>query len=150
MNEVLLNVSFGIYALLPQGWIFMAFIIFLECFLMSFFLARKAFDGPVCVSVILSNALSGIFGIILSMALNGGWWMVVWFPWVSDQEVSSVEMIMPYYLAAFILTVLIELVVNRLMLSTLYTNKRILLVTLAVNVISYTVGSFFLYSYSFS
>ena len=36
-----LNVSFGIYAFLPMGWLFMAFIILGEAFLMSRYLVRK-------------------------------------------------------------------------------------------------------------
>ena len=37
-----LNVSFGIYAFLPMGWLFMAFIILGEAFLMSRYLIRKS------------------------------------------------------------------------------------------------------------
>ena len=36
-----LNVSFGILAFLPMGWLFMAFIILGEAFLMSLYLIRK-------------------------------------------------------------------------------------------------------------
>ena len=39
-----LNVSFGIYAFLPMGWLFMAFVILGEGFLMSWYLIRKKFD----------------------------------------------------------------------------------------------------------
>ena len=79
----LLNVSFGLYAFLPQGWLFMAFVILAEAILMSLYLTRKIFNGLVYTSAVVSNVVSGLFGIIVSMALNGGWWLVVWFPWVS-------------------------------------------------------------------
>jgi len=36
-----LNVSFGIFAFLPMGWLFMAFVIFGEAFLMCKYLIQK-------------------------------------------------------------------------------------------------------------
>ncbi len=77
-----LNVSFGIYAFLPMGWLFMALIILGEAFLMSRYLVRKGFDKRIYLSAAVANAISGAVGIAISMALNGGWWLVVWFPWV--------------------------------------------------------------------
>ncbi len=45
-----LNVSFGIYAFLPMGWIFMAFIILGEAFLMSRYMVKKKFDKRINLS----------------------------------------------------------------------------------------------------
>ena len=45
-----LNVSFGIYAFLPMGWIFMAFIILGEAFLMSRYMVKKKFDKRIYLS----------------------------------------------------------------------------------------------------
>ena len=78
-----LNVSFGIYAFLPMGWLFMAFVILGEGFLMSWYLIRKKFDKKIYLTETVSNIVSGAVGIITTLALNGGWWLVVWFPWVS-------------------------------------------------------------------
>ena len=75
-----LNVSFGIYAFLPMGWLFMAFIILGEAFLMSRYLVRKKYDKKIYLSATVSNIVSGALGIITTMELNGGWWLVVWFP----------------------------------------------------------------------
>jgi len=83
-----LNVSFGIYAFLPMGWLFMAGIILGEAFLMSRYLVRKKFDKKIYLSATVSNIISGAVGIISTLALNGGWWLVVWFPWVSSHEVD--------------------------------------------------------------
>ena len=71
----LLNVSFGLYAFLPQGWLFMAFVILAEAILMSLYLTRKIFNGLVYTSAVVSNVVSGLFGIIVSMVLNGGLWL---------------------------------------------------------------------------
>ncbi len=141
-----LNVSFGIYAFLPMGWLFMAFIILGEAFLMSRYLVRKKFDKKIYLSATVSNIVSGAIGIITTMALNGGWWLVVWFPWVSSHEVDihsrqEALALVIYYIVALILSVLIELFVNWLMLRKQYPPKRILRATLIANAFSYILGA---------
>ena len=94
-------------------------------------------------------------GIWLSLLLNGGWWLVVWFPWVSDHEVTfsttnQIIFFVVYYLAAFILSVIIEFFVNYLFLRKYYFCKQIFLMTLYVNICSYILGSIILYAVSFS
>ena len=121
MEQILLNVSFGIYAFLPMGWLFMAFIIVGEAFLMSKYLIQQKFNNRIWCSAAISNIVSGIVGIITTMILNGGWWLVVWFPWVSSHEVNTQNsnqllFLIVYYFAAMILSVLIELLVNHLIL----------------------------------
>ena len=86
--HLLLNVSFGIFAFLPMGWLFMAFIIVGEAFLMSKYLIQRKFNKRIWGSAAISNIVSGVIGIIITMILNGGWWLVVWFPWVSSHEVN--------------------------------------------------------------
>ena len=83
-----LNVSFGIYAFLPMGWLFMAFVMLGEGFLMSWHLIRKKFNKRIYLTAALSNIISGAVGIITTLELNGGWWLVIWFPWVSKHEVD--------------------------------------------------------------
>ena len=65
-----LNVSFGIYAFLPMGWLFMAFIILGEAFLMSRYLVRKEFDKKIYLSATVSNIVSGALGIIFCSGNN--------------------------------------------------------------------------------
>ena len=141
-----LNVSFGIYAFLPMGWLFMAFIILGEAFLMSRYLVRKKFDKKIYLSATVSNIVSGALGIITTMALNGGWWLVVWFPWVSSHEVDihsrqEALALVIYYIAALILSVLIELLVNHLMLRKQYPFKKTFRATLIANAFSYILGA---------
>ena len=141
-----LNVSFGIYAFLPMGWLFMAFVILGEGFLMSWHLIRKKFDKKIYLTAALSNIVSGAAGIITSLALNGGWWLVVWFPWVSKHEVDirdpkSLRILVLFYAAALILSVLIELLVNHLMLQKQYPFKKTLHATLIANAFSYILGA---------
>ena len=141
-----LNVSFGIYAFLPMGWLFMAFIILGEAFLMSRYLIGKRFDKRIYLSATVANVVSGAVGIAASMALNGGWWLVVWFPWVSSHEVDirspqAVWALVVYYLVALVLSVLIELLVNHLMLRKRFPFRKTLRATLAANAASYALGA---------
>ena len=152
-----LNVSFGIFAFMPHGWLFMLFIIALECALCYVFLPKrdKNAPSPNKRAIVTSNVVSGVFGIWLSMLHNGGWWLVVWFPWVSDYEVKFTNMnqimyFVIYYLIAFVLSVVIEFGVNYLFLKKYYLCKQIFLMTLYVNICSYVLGSIILYAVSFS
>ena len=80
------------------------------------------------------------------MALNGGWWLVVWFPWVSSHEVdihSPQEAwgLIIYYLVALILSVLIELLMNHLVLRKLYPFRKTFRATMIANAASYALGA---------
>lgn len=149
---ITLNVSFGIHAFLPQGWIFMFAIILIECLGFSKLLTTKWKETKIYSTVIISNFVSGIIGIIGSMILNGGWWLVVWFPWISSNEVRGDEgfkWLAILYLIAFVLTILIEGAINLYRLKENYPRKEIITKTLIINVISYLIGSLAMYSYSF-
>jgi len=155
MKTVFLNVSFGILAFLPQGWVFMILIMLLESLVMSELLCRKVLNGRITGTVFLSNIISGITGIILTLILNGGWWLVVWFPWVGSHEIdlsapNALWGLILFYLVAFVLSVLIEESVNWLNLKRTYTSKKILWATFVANIASYLLGSIVLYSISFS
>ena len=150
---MLLNVSFGIFAFMPMGWLFMLFVIAIESLLCSKLLAKKWFNGKIYRKMFLSNMISGIVGIAGSIMLNGGWWLVVWMPWVSSNEVAIPEQfngLIIFYLIAFILTVIIEALFNAYALRQEYDRKSIIKATLIINVVSYIIGSIILYSYSFS
>jgi hypothetical protein len=150
----LLNVSFGIFAFLPQGWMFMILIILLEAWLMSRWLCKKRLDQRITGTAFLSNFISGLTGIITTLILNGGWILVVWFPWVSTHEIdiSSSDSLLVFcfiYLIAFVLSVFIETLINWLMLRKHYSTRQILKSTLLANIASYLLGSLILYAISF-
>ena len=141
-----LNVSFGIFAFLPVGWLFMAFVILGEVFLMSWYLTGKKFEKKTYQTAALSNIVSGAVGIITTLELNGGWWLVVWFPWVSKHEVDihdsqDLRALVLFYVAALILSVLIELLINHLMLQKRYPFRKTLRATLIANAFSYVLGA---------
>lgn len=139
----LANVSFGIFAFTPFGWLFMALIILLEIWIASRYLAHKNFDGPVTKSLVLSNIISGNVGIVASMVATGGWWLVVWFPWVTNHEVrpDALPGFAVYYIVAFVLSVLIEWGINQAMLHKKYKSGPIFKATLFANIASYIFGS---------
>ena len=151
---MLLNVSFGIYAFLPQGWLFMAFVISLECLIMTRILLPKWFDKRIYGLTTLTNFISGLIGIIISMILNGGWYLVVWFPWVSSHEIDltkkeALQGLIIFYAVAFILTLIIETITNILFLRKRYQTNQIIKATVISNIISYAIWTIVLYSYSF-
>lgn len=151
---ILLDVSFGIFAFLPQGWVFMLFVIVLECLVMARLLLPKWFDNKIYKITALTNIISGLTGIIISMILNGGWYLVVWFPWVSSNEINlsnkgALNELIFFYAVAFVLTLIIETIINVLFLRNQYSKQQIIKATLIANILSYAVGTIVLYSYSF-
>ena len=146
----LINVSFGIFAFLPEGWLFMILIMLLESFILSKLLCHKKIDKQIYISIFGSNIISGAVGIITTLALNGGWILVVWFPWVSSHEINISEpgnllIFVLFYLVAFILTLILESFTNWLFLKRKYKTRQILINTLIANIISYLIGTFILY-----
>ena len=154
MVNLLLNVSFGILILMPQGWIIMILIMMLESVITSELLCKRILEGRITATVFLGNIISGLFGIIITLILNGGWWMVVWFPWVSSHEVdfsipNALIGFIIYYIVAFVLSVVIELLINYFMLGRIYSAKIIFRTTLLANLASYYFGSIIIYSLGF-
>ncbi len=150
----LLDVSFGIFAFMPLGWLFMAFVIILECLVMTRLLLPKWFDKRIYRVTAWTNIISGLLGIIISMVLNGGWYLVVWFPWVSNNEINlstkdALQGLIIFYAAAFVLTLIIETITNILFLRKYYATKKIIRATAIANILSYAVGTIVLISYSF-
>ncbi len=145
---MLLDVSFGIFAFMPIGWAFMAFVILCEAFCMSKYLTNARLNKRIYWTELLSNAVSGLTGIVTSMELNGGWWLVVWFPWVSKHEVNiHYEWfgLLVYYLVAFLLTLVIEFLVNFAFLRKFYSLVQIVKATLLVNVVTYAIGAILIF-----
>jgi hypothetical protein len=153
--SLLLDVSFGIFAFMPQGWLFMAFVILIECLTMTRVLLPRSFDKKIFVVTTLANVISGVVGIAISIALNGGWWLVVWLPWVSKHEVDlssrpEWHALIIYYVIAFLLTLIIEMGINVPLLRRGYAIRKIVEATILANILSYLAGSVILYSMSFS
>lgn len=149
---ILHNVSFGIYAFLPQGWIFMILIVLLEFFILSKLLTKYWISKKVLGSTIVANVVSGLVGGLLSLLVNGGWWLIVWIPWVSKNEVSNSEVgkLITVYIFAYALTVVLEAIVNYFILKTFFKWKAIIAHTIIANSASYLFGSVIFYSISFT
>src|SRR5216110_3664620 len=135
---ILLDVSFGIFAFMPLGWLFMAFVIGIECFALTRVLIPKFFDKRIFMVTSLVNVISGVIGIMMSIAINGGWWLVVWFPWVGKHEVDlslRVEWhaLVVYYALAFLLTLIIETSINISLLRQRFPINKIIKATLIAN-----------------
>ncbi|MBR5638427.1 MAG: hypothetical protein IKW83_01560 [Muribaculaceae bacterium] len=151
---ILNNTYFGKYASLPMGWLLMACLIAIEVIVMSQILDRKYFKSRVAFTALVSNVVSGIAGAYTSIAINGGRLLTVWFPWVSSDEVNlsndeDLFSFVLYYAVALVATILIELIVNCVFLKKRYEFRPVMRATIIANVVSFLLGSFVLYSYSF-
>lgn len=145
------NVSFGIFVFMPHGWAFMVAIVLIEISLISRMMAGKWWDWDFMWLVSLANAISGAIGFVASMVINGGWWLVVWMPWVSSNEVKLEEHLTKfgiYYACAFIVSVATEGLVEHFMLKR-YAKKKVWFACLTSNVASYALGGALMYSLSF-
>jgi hypothetical protein len=124
----------------------MLLIILLEACVMSRVLLKQWLSNDIFTSTLASNLASGIVGIVISMILTGGWWLVVWFPWVSSHEVdihNSMALLglIAYYVVAMVLSVLIEWGLNHVILRKKYLARSILNATLWANAASYALGA---------
>lgn len=150
----LLNTYFGKYASLPMGWFLMAILVAIEIIVMSQALKGMYFNGRVAGSALLSNAISGLAGALTTRSINEGMMLVVWFPWVSSHEVDVTSdegliTLIFYYAIAFVATIFIELLVNYLILKKRHGFKEVMRATVIANVVSFLIGTFILYTYSF-
>ncbi len=152
MALLLANVSFGILALMPKGWFFMACTVVLEAWLFSRLLFAVPWQRRAALTALTANVISGGAGFGLSILLNGGWWVVVWFPWVSHKEVNTTEQVLwlsVYYLLAFLLSVTIETLCAQWLLQGRAEKPQIRRTCLLANLASYAAGSTILYTWSF-
>lgn len=153
MTLLATTATFGKYATLPFGWFFMTVLVIVETIIMSKLLTRRLFTPSVMFPVIVSNVVSGVVGSMVSKAINSGWILVIWFPWVSAVEIdvndeSSLYVFILYIIVSFFATVTLELLLN------LFFMKRrgfkpLLRATIIGNLASYLLGCFVLYAYSF-
>lgn len=154
MITTLANVSFGILALTPYGWLFMLAIIALEILVLSRTAMHRWWSAPAAWAAIIANGISGIVGFGVSLVLNGGWWLVVWMPWVSRNEVNwtdgaTRQAIIQYYVAAFFLSVLIEIGWERFIIGNKAPARLVWRGCIFGNILSYLLGSVALYSVGF-
>jgi len=152
MHPLIGNVSFGIYALMPHGWAFMVAIILLEIAVTSRVLTGVWWKKEMAWPVTAANVASGALGFGASLFLNGGWWLVVWMPWVSPHEVNletQITVISLYYLGAFVVSVATEAFVEHLMLRRAFGGRKVWLACVSGNAASYLLGGLLLYSWSF-
>ena len=134
---MLTNVSFGILVVHPIGWALMLAVIVMEWLaLRRCLIPAESKSNGFGVSL-AANAVSGLIGLVLSIGIRGGWWLVVWVPWVTANEASSPHWprLATFMAVAYVGSVLIETMVVKGMLPTAPT-KRVWAVVAAVNLAS--------------
>ena len=138
---------------MPHGWIIIALVLFLESGIVSKMLMSKWFNKGIWIKVVISNIISGVVGFALSMGLNGGWWLVTWFPWVSSNEVKREHLLFfsIYFLLAILLTLVIEIAFNLLTIGKTkeHSKSSIAIASLIANCATNLPIIVFMYLYSF-
>lgn len=106
---MLCNVSFGILAFSPLGWGLMLLVILLEGFLLSRLLPTASGRSHLITSL-AANAASGAAGFVVSVGVTGGWWLVIWVPWVTAAEASREQWpaLAVFMMVAYVGSVVIE------------------------------------------
>lgn len=134
---MLANVSFGILVFHPIGCALMLAVIGLEATLLRRFGGATATTPRFVLVSAVANAVSGAVGFGVSLWLNGGWWLVVWVPWVTANEASLGQWpkLAVYMAVAYVLSVLIETAVVKAMLPRMPLG-RVVVVQAAVNLVS--------------
>jgi hypothetical protein len=114
---MLCNVSFGILAFSPTGWGLMLLVILLEGFLLAWLLPT-AKRRTYFITSFVANAASGAVGFVVSIALTGGWWLVIWVPWVTAYDASREQWpnLGLYMLVAYVGSIVIESLVAKVFL----------------------------------
>ena len=147
----LYNVSFGILLLLPPGWIIILLTLLIESLIISKILNKRYYNKRIYIVIIVSNLISGAIGFVGSLLLNGGWWLVTWFPWVSNNEVRSSQLLefVIYFAIVISLTFIIEILVNILCLKKYYGIKAITKASIIANMVTNFTIIVLMYTYSF-
>lgn len=115
---MLANVSFGIMVFHPIGWGLMVAVIVIESLMLRRFVGATAKTSSLFLASAVANGVSGAVGFAVSLWLNGGWWLVVWVPWVTANEAARWQLpnLAAYMAVAYLASVLIETVIVKLML----------------------------------
>ena len=134
---MLANVSFGILAFHPIGWALMLAVIGVEAVMLRRFCNADATTPRLFLVSAVANGVSGAVGFAVSLWLNGGWWLVVWVPWVTANEAvrSQWPQLAAYMAIAYALSVVIETVVARAMLPSV-SLTRVAAVVAATNLVT--------------
>jgi hypothetical protein len=140
---VLSNVSFGIFAFHPLGWGLMLAVIAMEAVALRTFLRGESQKRNHFLVSLVANAASGAAGFVISMGITGGWWLVIWVPWVTANEASHDQWpeLAAFMGVAYVLSVLIESAVVKAMLPQAPATRL-----LAVQILSNLFSSIFLLS----
>jgi hypothetical protein len=134
---MLANVSFGILAFHPIGWGLMLAVIGIEAVMLRRFSGATATTPRLFLVSAVANGVSGAVGFAVSLWLSGGWWLVVWVPWVTANEAvrSQWPQLAAYMAVAFALSVVIETAVTKAMLPRV-SFSRVAAVVAATNLVT--------------
>lgn len=154
---IILDVIAGIYLPNFWAWIFLLFVFVTETLILSFYLRKVIFDKRIFSSIILSNSITTLIGYIFLDENHYGGHLLNWVPiyrhgWAletgSGEEILWEQSAL-FLFACFIVTTIIESILNYISLRKVYKTKAICKGTLMINAITYMVGAIIILIYGY-
>lgn len=136
MPEDIFRVSFRQYFWTPLPFIFLLLIALLEGCIASQLLKREVFNKHIIITFLISNITGYFVEYFLSVLLNGGFTLLVWVPWVKIIGTKDLFVYAISFPIIFIVTLLVEGLMNWLLLTETYSLSKIFKATFLTNFIS--------------
>jgi hypothetical protein len=145
---ILLDVIIGYYIPKIFGWIFLIVVIFIEGFLFSKLLCKHWFNKLIFKSITIANVLTSLAGLIIGYILNClslydnhayGGYLLNWIPIDTHCNNLLLNRTIPFFLVSFALTVIVNSIINILMLRSIAKARKIFLLTLIANIITFAI-----------
>lgn len=136
MPEDIFRVSFRQYFWTPLPFLFLLIIALFEGCIASRILQREVFNKHIIITFLISNITGYFIEYFLSVFLNGGYTLLVWMPWVKIIGHKDLFVYAISFPLIFIVTLLVEGLMNWLLLRRSYTLTKISIATFWTNFIS--------------
>ena len=143
-----LDVIAGIYLPNFWAWIFLLFVLIAEALLLTLYLRKVLFDKKIYSCIIFSNSVTTFIGYYFLDEGHHGGHLFNWIPVYIYHGVLW-EQTSLLLIASFIVTTILEAILNFIFLRKEYKTKLILKGTIMVNLATYIVGTIIILGYGF-
>lgn len=127
------------------GWLFLLFVIVVESTAYTYYLDKHYYKKSIFISVLVANIVTTIIGFFIFPHGYAGGSFLNWIPVSASKGRDFIDF--GLFVFSFLLTIIVEAIVNVLVLRKMKENKRVIIGTLIINVLTYTVAAVILISY---
>lgn len=132
------------------GWFFLFFVLISESLLLSKYLTKTWLSKNVFVSVIVANLITTVIGyFLLDVEKNGGH-LLNWIPVYYYHGNVRIGPTSSLFLLSFMMSAIIEGLVNWVMLKKHFAPKKVLSGTFLANLFTYIAGAVIMLAYHFN